>query len=203
GDPAAIVDLDSVATETGGVKEAYFRGDTSGAARDLEPAMACSNGSGGARERAHRFTAPASARVRLTASTDGTDTTPGYDTVLYLRTDCATGATEIARNDATNVPGPRPLGSRASVEVAGGTSLVVIVDGFDEFAAGQYGLRVRAVPALPDGSQCDPTGMMNACRTGEICTSAGGPPPHCAPGTPPTLTQAGAPTAGHGPPVPT
>ena len=187
-DPAAIVDLDPIATTNGGVKEAYFRGDTTGAARELEPS--CSNGPGGGPERAHHFTAPSAARVRLTASTDETDTAANYDTVVYVRTMCGNAASEIACNDDDDRPGPRPLASRASVEIAGGTELAVIVDGYDEFAFGAYGLRVRAVPALPGGSTCDPTGTTNACQMGNICTSAGGPPPHCAPGTAPVLSQA-------------
>ena len=197
-DPAAIVDLDGIASESSGVKEAYYVGTTVGAARDLEPAMACSNGPGGAPEVAHRFTAPASPRVRVTASTDEPDTGLNYDTVVYLRTNCSDGTTELACSDDDNQAGSRPLGSRASVEMAGGTSFDVIVDGYDEFSYGAYGLRVRAVPALPQDSACDPTGRMNACRSGLICTSAGTGSPHCAPGTPPVLMQAVAQTMQNG-----
>src|SRR5262249_18399757 len=53
-------------------------------------------------------------------------------------------------------------------------------------------LQVRAVPALPRGSPCDPSGVQNACRVGDICTIAMGPPPRCAPGTPPELTAVSA-----------
>ena len=187
--PASIIDLDSVATEAGGVKTAYYVGTTVGAARDLEPAMSCSNGPGGAPERAHHFTAPSSPRVRVIASTDEADTDLNYDTVVYLRASCTDPASQLACSDDDNVPGPRPLGSRASVEMAAGTAFDIIVDGYDEFSFGTYGLRVRAVPALPQDTPCDPTGAMNACRTGLICTSAGTGSPHCAPGTPPTISQ--------------
>jgi len=185
-DPAAILDLDGRASEDGGVKEALYMGTTRGAARELEPPPGCTIGAGGAPERVHHFTAPSSERVRVLASTDENGTDPNFDTVVYVRTACRDPATVVACNDDALEPGPRPLGSRAAGEVAGGTELYVVVDGVDAFAFGAYALRLWARPALPDGAPCDPTGATNVCRGTSICSRAGGTP-HCAPGTAPTL----------------
>src|SRR5262249_18041927 len=114
-----------------------------------------------------------------------------FDTVLYVRASCADPATELACNDDIDSPSPRPLASRVSFEVGAGDTLYVVVDGYDGFAAGAYALRVRGVPALATGSPCDPTSVVDACRTGNICTRASGMP-RCAPGTAPTLTMAAA-----------
>src|SRR5262249_7719973 len=67
----------------------------------------------------------------------------------------------------------------------------VVVDGADRFARGAYALRVRAVPALPSGASCDPSGALDACRIPQICTSRTGTP-LCAPGAPPSLGAAAA-----------
>jgi hypothetical protein len=166
-------------------------GDTHGGASDLDPSsVGCvPAGAGGAPERVHHFTAPSGERVRLVASTVETGTDPLFDTVVYIRTACREPGSEIACNDDASGPSARPRASRASVEVAGGTEVYVVVDGYDVFDAGAYQLRVRAVPALPDGQACDPTGTADACRGSSICTMAGTGSPHCAPGTPPILDE--------------
>ena len=189
-DPAALVDLDPLAAEDGGVKEARFSGDTTGRATQLEPLPGCSNGPGGAPERVHRFTAPAGDRLLVLCSTAEPGTSAAFDSVVYVRARCTDGQSQLACNDDTTVPTEVPLASRTAVEVGGGAPLYVVVDGYDPTAFGAYALRVRAVPALPDGANCDPRGLLNACRGGHACTIAGGPPPHCAPGTPPTGASA-------------
>jgi hypothetical protein len=186
-DPAAIVDLDPLAREDGGVREALYLGDLTGAAAELEPPAGCSSGPGGGPERVHSFTLPAGPRVRLTADTTESATAAGLDTVVYLRTRCLDPASGLACNDDTTVPSARPLASRAQVELDGGGGVLVVVDGYDPFSFGPYGLRVRAVPALPPDSPCDPSGQLDACRVGTICTSATTGSPHCAAGTPPVL----------------
>jgi hypothetical protein len=150
-DPSSIVDLDALAGLAGGVKEARFRGALqSSLPSELEPPAGCARpGGGGGYERVHRFTVPVGPTARLYASTVQDGTNPQLDTVIYLRSGCLdTGA--LACNDDAEAPGPRPLASTISLDLAGGTAVYVIVDGFDRYALGAYELDVRAGPIPAD-----------------------------------------------------
>jgi hypothetical protein len=150
-DPQSIVDLDALASLTGGVKEARFGGElATSLPSELEPPAGCTRpGGGGGYERVHRFTVPVGPTARLVASTAQAGTNPQLDTVIYLRSGCLDSGA-LACNDDAEAPGSRPLASAISIDLAGGTTVYVIVDGFDRFALGAYELDVRAGPVPAD-----------------------------------------------------
>jgi hypothetical protein len=150
-DPPSIVDLDGLSSTTAAGKEAHFRGElTSSLPSELEPPADCvRSGGGGGYERVHRFTVPVGPTARLYASTAQDGTNPQLDTVIYLRSGCLDSGA-LACNDDTPIPGSRPLASTIAIDLAGGTTVYVVVDGFDRYALGAYELDVRAGPVPAD-----------------------------------------------------
>ena len=115
----------------------------------------------------HVYTSPGFADVIFTTEDDVTD----FDTVIYVRTDCADEGSEVGCNDDS---GPD---QRSTVEVRNvqpGQPLFAFVDAVSSDRRGQYALTARARFILPDGAACDPAAFANRCEDGFGCIEADG-----------------------------
>ena len=106
----------------------------------------CAQGGRGP-EASFAFTAPAAGIYRF--STDGSV----FDTVLYVRRDCADGATELGCND----DGGEGTRSQLDVQLARGQTVTAFVDGYytagDDRSGGAYVLTVTDISGCAEGEQ--------------------------------------------------
>jgi cysteine-rich repeat protein len=141
-------------------------------------------GSSSGPEAVHRYRTGARADVLLSTIDVVTD----FDTVLYVRTDCALASTELACNDDDDLSG----GVQSEVvleDVAAGTDLYVFVDGYDDAEFGPYALIIVERAVLGAGGKCDLTGETSRCETGLQCQDDGAGNGTCAAPAPPVLTS--------------
>ena len=132
------------------------------------------NGSCGAtpgRDALWRFTVPPG-RFDVRLTTDVAGTGAATNTVLYLRSTCIDGRTEVVCNDdlsgsaihsAISLTEPAPGDYTIFVEVSGGA-----------MATTGYGLSATLVPVLDPGVACDPAALANRCGTG-VCPAGASP----------------------------
>ncbi|MCA9524775.1 MAG: hypothetical protein KC549_00580, partial [Myxococcales bacterium] len=125
------------------------RGSTVGA-----PAADRGSCGGAGEEIAHTFVAPAAGT--FCARTEGSD----YDTVVYVRTDCADAASELGCNDDAD----GTLQSAVEFEAEAGATYHVFVDGFA--GAGDYVLTVT--PGVCEGPAPDCFNDFD-CAADELC----------------------------------
>ncbi len=91
----------------------------------------------------------------------------GYDTVLYIRSECANGDSEVQCND-DNAVIAGPLRSAITLDAAADTQYFVFVDGFTGGLGGnggQYQLNVTPGPCVAP-PECDDD---NPCEEGDSC----------------------------------
>jgi hypothetical protein len=88
------------------------------------------------------------------------------DTVIYLRSECQSVATEIACDDDDDVVGS--LGSTLEVEALSPGTYYLVVDGRSNGSAGEY--RLQANLFTGEGGTCDPDN--NECPPGYFCQEA-------------------------------
>jgi hypothetical protein len=126
---------DSTTTSTD-LGEAVFEGNTIGAGDDLNSASC--GGDGGAPDRALLWTAPASGNFQI--DTYGSS----FDTVLYVLPSC--DAPPIVCND----DGPSGLlQSEVSLFVELNQQVIIVVDGFDSYSAGDFVVNISQQASLP------------------------------------------------------
>ncbi|HRY97412.1 MAG TPA: hypothetical protein P5147_28385, partial [Myxococcota bacterium] len=119
------------------------------------------------------FTAPADGCVFV--STEGSE----YDTVLYVRSECADIDAELGCND--DAAGSQ---SEVQLQVEAGTTYSIFIDGFDAYAYGGIVLTLSdcgAVELCDDGADNDGDGLADcadldcaefpACATGDCCAA--------------------------------
>jgi hypothetical protein len=180
-DPERIVPL-SIGSD--GVT-AVASGNTNAGLADLDPsATDCALPTGP--EIVHRLVVPGAGPRWLTASTD--DPATQADTVLYVRTQCASGGpADLGCNDDAPFACGTGVASRLGVAVEGGQEVFIVVDSYSG-SAGAYRLTVRVVERLAQDASCDPSGLQNACSPPLVCSPITGGTPTCRSDTAPTLT---------------
>ncbi len=117
-------------------------------------------------------------RTALVVTTDVAATTA--DTVIYMRTDCRDGDTEVACNDDADTGFASSL-----VVVVNPGVYYIVVDAHDGTIDGDFELHVEE--RIPQGDPCDPTAPQ--CAPGLVCRLADGSatmescePPECSDG---------------------
>lgn len=164
----APLDFNAIATSPpDGIRT--FAGDTI-SARDTVGSDDC--GASGGQDVVFSYTPTANGLLEI--DTEGSS----FDTVIYVRTACASTASELACDD----DGGSSSTSALSTVVTAGTPLFIVVDGFDETERGAFTLHVHEVPVGAAGETCAPDGSGVRCGAGLVC----------APGEPDATCTAGA-----------
>ena len=102
-------------------------------------------------------------------------TNSNYDTVLYLKSDCLMD--EMACNDDYDFDNGDTF-STLDAELAAGDSIVVVIDGYDEFALGDYALDIFLSSEVDcaDGMDEDADGAVDCadadCSSDPVCASS-------------------------------
>lgn len=105
-------------------------GDTRGEGNDLRGSCGGRRGA----DLAYRWAAPFSGTFAM-------DTTgSGFDTVLYVVTDCAASTELDCNDDIDHASGNRA--SRVEVELDAGSEVIIVIDGWDVGDSGEFQLRI-------------------------------------------------------------
>jgi hypothetical protein len=114
----------------------------------------------------------------VTATTDRAGT--NFDTVVYVLSTCAPGATELGCDDDVNAA--TDWKSTVTTTLDPGTYFVVVDMGSPSKPDGSrnpspdpasYSLLVTTTPVLGLNAACDPAGVANRCDTSLACTDGG------------------------------
>lgn len=171
-DPAAHCparDAIECAEDVGGLLPAHLAGATSDDADGRFSGSRCGLGGGVAvDDAAFRWTAPRAGRYRF--STEGSS----FDTILSLRGGACGSRETICNDDAA----PSVKWSAVSVELAECQTVIVVVDGYDGAAAGDFQLTITASEGrCDDGEDDDLDGLVDCDDPdcfGPRCTVNGG-----------------------------
>jgi hypothetical protein len=105
----------------------------------------------------------------LVVDTFGSD----FDTVLYLRTTCASDASELDCNDDSDLSGDL----QSLVESLDGAvpdeTVFIVVDSYSEMESGSVVVTARTRLLAGPGEPCDPEGLETRCAGGATCGDDG------------------------------
>jgi cysteine-rich repeat protein len=119
-------------------------------------------GSSGGKDFVFTYT-PASDGL-LTVDTIGSS----YDTVLYIRTTCASVGSELDCDDDSGGSATSSL----SVNVTHDVPLFIVIDGFNTDDVGNFTLHTKLTTLAAAGEACDPAGVTSLCNAGLVCAPA-------------------------------
>jgi cysteine-rich repeat protein len=161
------VDLNTAGTTVGSVTS--YLGDTTGSLVMNVGNPSCSLGTTGIPSILHSYTTTARSSLVIESLDVGSALN---DTVVWAYLDCqdTSAAGELTCDDDS---GPAFYSLATTAILPPGTSVFIVISGYDAIHVGPYSLQITEIPVIPDGDPCDPADPAQQCEDNSSCE---GPP---------------------------
>ncbi len=183
--PSAVVDLNARGTRSGDTTRIVWSNATTPSVGPLwAPCLDDNSERSTSGQVVFRYTPAATAL--LLVSTDGAETAPDFDTVLWAQSACVPlfqSTRGVIGCDDDSAPAPRDRASRflTTSTVTAGASVYIVVAGLTRapVAAGRFELSVTEMAAGAPGTPCFEGAPTNPCAPGSTCIGRPGAGAQC------------------------